>query len=306
MEYRAAFPSSLFLSVRPRLAAVLASLMVSACTAVFFQPMRGHVLTPAQGGLKYEDVHFASADGTRLHAWFLPAQGKAEGTIYFLHGNAENISTHIASMYWMPARGFNVFLLDYRGYGLSEGAPFLPGVLEDIDAGLQALLARPEVDRKRIVLFGQSLGGALAAYYVAHTPRRGDIRALVIESTFASYRGIAREKLASFWLTWPLQVPLSWTVDDDYSPVGAIGRVSPIPVLIIHGGQDRTVPVEHGRRLYEAAESPKDFWLVPGGGHISAMGRPELREQFVAYLRGAFSPPPRKTGSARIPDKSAM
>jgi hypothetical protein len=273
-----------------RAGCALAALLLVGCTHVFFQPMRGHVATPAQGGLKYEDVHFASTDGTRLHAWFLPAQGKAEGTIYFLHGNAENVSTHIASVYWLPSRGFNVFLLDYRGYGLSEGAPFLAGVLEDVDAGLRALLARPEVDRKRIVLFGQSLGGALAAYYVAHTPRRDDIRALVIESTFASYRDIAREKLASFWLTWPLQVPLSWTVDDDYSAVDAIARASPIPVLIIHGDQDRTVPVENGRRLYEAAKAPREFWLVPGGGHIAAMGRPELRERFVAYLRSLSVP----------------
>jgi len=268
----------------------VAALLLCGCTHVFFQPMRGHVLTPAQGGLRYEDVHFASADGTRLHAWFLPAQGKPEGTIFFLHGNAENISTHIGSVYWLPARGFNVFLLDYRGYGLSEGAPFIAGVQEDIDAGLQALLARPEVDRKRIVLFGQSLGGALATYYVAHTPRREDIRALVIESTFASYRDIAREKLASFWLTWPLQIPLSWTVDDDYSPVDAIGRASPIPVLIIHGDEDNIVPVGNGRRLYEAAKAPKEFWLVPGGRHIAAMGQTELRERFVAYLRSLFVP----------------
>lgn len=268
----------------------VAALLLGGCTNVFFQPMRGHVLTPAQGGLRYEDVHIASADGTRLHAWFLPAQGKPEGTILFLHGNAENISTHIGSVYWLPARGFNVFLLDYRGYGLSEGAPFLAGVQEDIDAGLRALLARPEVDRRRIVLFGQSLGGALATYYVAHSPRREDIRALVIESTFASYRDIAREKLASFWLTWPLQIPLSWTVDDDYSPLDAIGRASPIPVLIIHGDQDSIVPVGNGRRLYEAAKSPKEFWLVPGGRHIAAMGQTELRERFVAYLRSLFVP----------------
>jgi len=270
--------------------------MASACTAVFFQPHRVQVLTPDKLGLAYQEVSFKTRDGLKLIGWFLPAQGPALGTVLQLHGNAENISTHFTSLAWMPARGFNVFTFDYRGYGGSEGKPTLEGVQRDVDAAVQTLRSRGDIDKDRIVMYGQSLGGALAAYYVAHTPRRGDIRALVIESTFSGYRDIAREKLASFWLTWPLQVPLAWTIEDDYSPVDAIGRVSPIPVLIIHGDQDRTVPVEHGRRLYEAAKSPKEFWLVPGGGHIAAMGRPEFRERFVAYLGSVLSPQPRKTG----------
>ena len=140
--------------------------------------------TPGKFGLAYEPVHFASEDGTGLYGWFLPARGEAAATVLFLHGNAENISTHIASVAWLPARGFNVFLFDYRGYGASGGKPTLAGAQHDTEAAMQVLLLRADIDRSRIVVFGQSLGGALAAYYVAHARSRDAIRALVSDSAF--------------------------------------------------------------------------------------------------------------------------
>jgi fermentation-respiration switch protein FrsA (DUF1100 family) len=274
---------------RPLRAVVLVLLLAATagCAGMFFLPHRGHVLTPERIGLNYEDVYFESRDGVRLHAWFLPAQGEAVATVLHLHGNAENISTHIGSVYWMPARGFNVFLLDYRGYGLSLGSPSVEGALEDVDSAMQALLARGDVDRSRIVVFGQSLGGALAIHYVAHSPYRQFVRALIVESAFSSYREIAREKLAAFWLTWPLQYPLSWTVSDDYSPLRAVGQISPIPLLILHGDKDPIVPLHHGQRLYEAAHEPKALWVVPGGGHTEAMRHDALRDRLAAYIRNA-------------------
>src|SRR5258706_10167145 len=165
--------------MRARLAAVFAGLALASCTAVFFQPHRVRVLTPDQLGLAYDEVRFKTRDGLELYGWFIPAKGPALGTVLQLHGNAENISTHFASLAWMPARGFNVFIFDYRGYGASEGEPTLAGAQIDIDAAMQALLARNDIDKDRIVIYGQSLGGALAAYYVAHSPRRDQLRALV-------------------------------------------------------------------------------------------------------------------------------
>ena len=258
---------------------------LTGCNGMFFFPYRDQVFSPDQFGLKYEAVNFPADDGTRLYAWFLPASGKALGTILFLHGNAENISTHIMSVRWLPAQGFNVFLLDYRGYGASEGEPSVAGVQEDVDAAMRTLLSRNDVNHDRIVVFGQSLGGSIATYNVAHSPYRQHIRALVVESAFSSYRKIAREKLAAFWLSWPLQYPLSWTVSDAYSPSAAVAGVSPIPLLIIHGDQDPIVPVDHGKRLFELAREPKLLWIVPGGGHIQAFQRQSYRDRFVAYLR---------------------
>jgi fermentation-respiration switch protein FrsA (DUF1100 family) len=270
----------------------LLSAAMLGCNGVFFQPYRGYVQTPGNLDLAYEDVHFQASDGTPLHAWFLPSEGKALGTILFLHGNAENISTHIMSVRWLPARRFNVFLLDYRGYGASEGAPTDVGVQDDVDSALRTLLARKDVDPDRVVVFGQSLGGAIAIYNVARSPYRQHIRALVVESAFASYRQIAREKLADFWLTWPLQYPLSWTVSDEYSPSKAVAGVSPIPLLIIHGDHDPIVPVGHGKRLFELAQEPKQLWIVSGGGHIQAFQRQNYRDRFVNYLTAVLPEPP--------------
>jgi fermentation-respiration switch protein FrsA (DUF1100 family) len=270
----------------------LLSAALFGCSGVFFQPYRGHVQTPENLGLVYEDVQFQAGDGTPLHAWFLPAVGKAQGTILFLHGNAENISTHIMSVRWLPAKGFNVFLLDYRGYGASGGVASLSGVQDDVDAALRTLLARKDVDPDRVVVFGQSLGGAIAIYNVAHSPYRQHIRALVVESAFASYRQITREKLDDFWLTWPLQWLLSWTVSDEYSPSAAVAGVSPIPLLIIHGDRDPIVPPPHGQRLYDLAREPKQIWVVPGAGHIQAFQSQIYRDRFVAYLTEILSESP--------------
>jgi fermentation-respiration switch protein FrsA (DUF1100 family) len=264
--------------------AILLSLTLAGCTQVFFQPHRARIITPEQLGLAHEEVRFRSADGVDLHGWFLPARGVAAGSVLFLHGNAENISTHILSVSWMPARGFNVFLFDYRGYGASEGQPTLSGVLDDIDAAMRTLLARPDIDKSRVIVFGQSLGGSLAAYYAAHCAFRDNMRALVIDSAFSSYAGIVREKLAANWLTWPFQWITSLSVDERFSPLPAMKLISPIPLLVIQGDRDTIVPPHHAQRLYDAALEPKQLWIVEGAGHVQAMGKDIQRDRLAAYM----------------------
>jgi uncharacterized protein len=264
---------------------LLLTASLSGCNQLFFYPQKQLLLTPEELELEFEDVFFTSADEILLHGWFLPATQKAVGTVLFLHGNAENISTHIGSVYWLPENQFNVFLLDYRGFGRSEGAPTFKGVHKDVESTLQYLVNRESIDPDRLIVFGQSLGGALAVYTVAHTAFRHHIKAVVVESAFSSYPGIAQEKLAEFWLTWPLQWLPTLTVCDAYEPLGAVAQVSPIPLLVIHGDADAIVPVHHAYRLYEKACEPKELWIVEGGGHIGAFRRPRYRERFAAYLK---------------------
>lgn len=264
--------------------AYLLALSLAGCTQAFFQPHRVLVQTPAQLGMAYQEIGLRAEDGTVLHAWYLPAPGPARATVLYLHGNAENISTHFANVAWMPAEGFNVLALDYRGYGASGGSASLPGVQLDIDAALRALLARADVDAKRIVIFGQSLGGALAIHYVAHGALRGNVRALVADSSFSDYRELVREKLAGFFLTWPFQW-LPWlTVDNDYSPAASVRAVSPVPLLLIHGERDVVVPPQHSRRLFELAGEPKELWIVPQAGHIQALRGESVRRRLAEFL----------------------
>lgn len=271
--------------------ALLFVLLLTGCTSLFFQPMRQHLRTPDQIGLAWRDVWFEADDGVRLHGWFLPSQVASRGTILFLHGNAENVSTHIGSVAWLPAEGFAIFLIDYRGYGLSEGMPTLDGLHRDVAAAIETVFALDGVDANGVALFGQSLGGSIAITALARSPYRQRFGALIVEGAFSGYRSIAREVLARTWLTWPLQWPLSFAVEDEYQPIEAITRISPVPVLIVQGEEDPVVAVSHAEALYAAAREPKSLWLVPRAGHIDVFRLPEYRDRLLEYLRQtAFAP----------------
>ena len=266
------------------LAALVLIFALGACTPVFFQPSGSIYSTPGLYGIDYQPVEFRAADGTALFAWFMPARGEAHGTVLYLHGNAQNISAHFPNVAWMPAAGFNVLAMDYRGYGGSEGRPSLAGVQLDIDAAMRTLIERPDIDAERIVVFGQSLGGALAIYYVAHSAYRQHIRAVVADSAFADYRMVAREKLADLFITWPLQWLPDYTVDNGYAPRAAVASIAPIPLLLIHGEQDGIVSPRHSQLLYETAREPKAYWAIPESGHIQALRDAAVRKRLTDFL----------------------
>jgi uncharacterized protein len=249
------------------LAALLLLMATAACTPVFFQPSAHIYETPGQYGIDYQGVELKAADGTALFAWFLPARGEAKATVLYLHGNAQNISAHFGNVAWMPAAGFNVLALDYRGYGGSQGKPSLPGVQMDIDAGMEALLRRPDVDPTRIIVFGQSLGGALAIHWAANTPHRRHVSAVVADSPFADYRMVAREKMAGFFMTWPFQWLTQFTINNDYAPIASVAALSPIPLLLIQ------------------AQQPKAIWSLPETGHIAGVRAKDVRKRLAEFLR---------------------
>ncbi|MEJ2692348.1 MAG: alpha/beta hydrolase [Candidatus Thiodiazotropha sp.] len=255
------------------------------------QPLQPHLFDPKALGLAVRDIYFPSSDGVRLHGWFLPANEQpAKGTVMLVHGNAENISTHIGSVWWLPAEGFNVFLFDYRGYGYSEGKPDLSGAKDDFGAAVTTLYEMPEIDPGRIVVFGQSLGGAIAICGLLDSPYRDQLRGLVVEGVFTSLREITRDKLNEFWLTWAFQYPLSWMVKDNLRPIDALPQLSPLPVLVIHGTADQVIPFENGKALFQAAREPKTFWAMEGVSHIAAMNDPDSRKRLVDYLTQLMLP----------------
>lgn len=261
-----------------------AALQLAGCSRLFFFPEHELRLNPDQVGLRYEDVDLVSADGVGLHGWFLPASREAAGTLVFLHGNAENISTHLGAVYWLPEEGFNVFLLDYRGFGRSRGKPNLDGVHRDAAAALRYVVSRKDVDPDRLVILGQSIGGAIAI----HTAATIDIpvAAVVAESAFTGYREIVQEKMSEVWLTWPFQW-MAFGMTSKYDPVTAVEAISSTPLLLIHGKQDNIIPVAHAYRLHAAARGDKQLWIVEDAGHIGAFQsrRSDYRRRFVRYLR---------------------
>lgn len=263
---------------------LLLLLAVTGCSGLFFYPSRDVQESPAVKLFPHRDIVFQASDGMVLHGWYFPAE-RAAGSVLVLHGNAQNLSTHVNSVLWLVKEGFNLFIIDYRGYGWSGGEPDLDGVHKDAAAALEKLFSLPETDPNRVMVLGQSLGGSVAVYTVARSPRKDRIRALVVESAFSSYRRIAREKAANIWLTWPFQYPFSWTISDRYSAEKWIGQVSPVPILILHGLDDPVVPTHHGRRLFEAARDPKQLWLTARPGHIQCFGDEVVRSQLSSFLR---------------------
>lgn len=252
--------------------------MIPACNGVFYQPSREIQVTPARLDFPFEDVYFPSGDGTLLNGWFIPGRGKIKGTILQFHGNGVNMGNHYGAVYWLPDEGFNVFLFDYRGYGNSEGTASREGVQADALAAIRYVQARKDVARGTLVLYGQSLGGSVAAYAAARQDREG-VGAVILESTFFEYRKIAREKLGAFFLTWPFQWPLSFLVSNEYSAGPVVSEIAPIPLLIVHGDQDGIVPVSNADLLYAAAKEPKTLWIIPGAGHISAFSPDRIPER---------------------------
>ena len=270
------------------LTAAFTLLLQTGCSSVFFYPDQVTYITPDRLNLEFEDVFVETPDGETLHGWWLPAKSEPKGTVYFLHGNAQNISSHIMNVAWLPERRYNVFLIDYRGYGRSTGAPDIEGTLHDAETGLRWLVDQPDVQSQPLFLLGQSLGGALGTALASEWVKRDEqppLDGVILDGTFSGFRAIAREKLGDFWLTWPLQVPLSWTITDEYEAYERIGDISPVPVMVIHSVRDGIIPFHHGKRLYEAAEEPKTF-LQTDTPHASTFVIPGYQDEVLEFMEG--------------------
>ncbi len=268
--------------------------LLGACDTLLFQPDQRLYLTPEQYGLWHEQVFFDSEDGTHLSGWFLPARGRALGTVVHFHGNAANITNHLYAVRWLPYAGYNVFMFDYRGYGRSEGSPEREGAVQDGVAAIRYVRQRTDVDPERLVLFGQSLGGAIGLSALARAGTEG-FRAMVIEASFVSYREVVRLFLNRGWLTWPFQYPVAYLLfSDRLSPRDDLAALQRLPLLVVHGDADQVIPIEAGRKLFEAFPGvDKAFWPIPGAGHIEAFSPPASpwREPLLQWLAKKLGPP---------------
>lgn len=241
-------------------------------------PSRRVDATPADIGLTFETVTLNTPDGEKLAGWYIPAPA-ARGTLLYLHGNGGNIGHRLDPIGVFHRLRLNIFIIDYRGYGASTGKPSEEGTYQDALAAWNFLTQRKHVRPERIILFGESLGGSIAARLAArHTPA-----GLVVYASFTSVPDLAKALYPMF--------PASRLARYRYDTQAALKQVN-CPVLILHGREDEIVPFSHGQALLGAANEPKRLVELRGGHNDALMVSREIYAREVeAFLQQFLSGP---------------
>jgi fermentation-respiration switch protein FrsA (DUF1100 family) len=234
------------------------------------------VPAPREVGLAgVESVRFPAADGLELAGWFVSAGAEARATVLVFNGNAGNRAYRAPLATALAAHGFNVLLFDYRGYGGNPGAPTEAGLAADARAAHAYLAGRRDVDAARLVYFGESLGTAVAVGLAAEHPPA----ALILRSPFTSMADIGAHH-------YPI-LPVRLMLRDRFDSRDTIARVR-APILVIAGDRDDIVPLEHSRRLYDAAPSPKELVIIKGASHNddALLSGEQMIQAIVRFLSG--------------------
>jgi fermentation-respiration switch protein FrsA (DUF1100 family) len=250
---------------------------------VFLANLPGRALdaTPADVGLAFEDVRLETADGERLHGWYIPASN-ARGVLLFFHGNAGNISHRLESILIFNRLELDVLIVDYRGYGQSTGKPSEPGTYRDAQAAWDYLVRDRHVEPGKIVVFGRSLGGAVGAWLAAQLPAEEQPAAVIIESSFTSGADMARR-------LYPVY-PAGLLTRLKYPVVEYAARLQ-CPVLVVHSRDDEIIPFAMGRAIYDAVGQPKDFVELRGDHNAGFwISREHYATGLEAFLGTIFIP----------------
>ena len=252
---------------------------------VFF-PDRNLAATPRDIGLDYEDVWLTTSDGVRIHGWYVPAAG-AGATIVFLHGNAGNISHRLDTLRIFHRLHVNTLIIDYRGYGQSDGSPSEPGSYLDARAAWDYLTEVRKLPPQTLIIFGRSLGGAVAAWLAKEVEPGG----VVLESTFSSVPDMAVRLYP--WLPVRLLARIRYDTRTYLLEVNC-------PVLVVHSEEDDLIPFSHGETLYAVAGQPKSFLRMRGGHNNGFLVSGDAYVQgLAAFLRATRAPTVAETTAAR-------
>lgn len=234
---------------------ILVLLRVYESRLIYFPgPERRLVAPPPSLGLPIQRVEITTEDAVKLAGWVIPAESPSPLWLLVCHGNAGNLSEFDRPLHYAGLRqlGLNLLAFDYRGYGESGGTPSEAGLYRDADAAYRYLTNQRGVPANRIVIFGHSLGSAVAVDLASRVPSAG----LILEGAFTSATDRGQE-------LYPY-IPVRWIAKSRFSSVGKIARMT-VPKLFLHANGDEVIPLAHGRRLYEAASPPKTFVELRGG-----------------------------------------
>ncbi|MEZ7197124.1 alpha/beta hydrolase [Pseudodesulfovibrio karagichevae] len=257
--------------------AALAAWVFITQRGLVYCPRRELAGTPDQAGLAYEDVWLTTGQGTRIHGWWLPCEG-ADRVLLLCHGNGGNVSYLMETYRIFHDLGLSVLSFDYSGYGRSKGRPSEKATRGDARAVWDWLVGEKGIEPGRVVLFGRSLGGGVAARLAADLVEAGtDPGGLIMESTFTSVTDMGAARYP--WL------PVRWLVRHRYDSVRALRGVR-VPVLFLHSPEDDLVPYAMGRTLYEGYAGPKLFWALSGDHNCGFMTTSGYAEGLRRFLRG--------------------
>lgn len=219
-------------------------------TNLIYHPQKSIEATPQRHGLQFEDRWFTTEDNIRLHGWYIPVAA-SRGLILFFHGNTGNISHRIETVQILYSLGYSVFIFDYRGYGGSEGRPSEEGTYRDARAAWRYVAHDLNVPAEDVVIFGRSLGGAVATQLATEV----NARALVVESSFSSMPTLAQEIYP--WL------PIKLIAKIEYNSERRMRDVK-LPLLVIHSRDDELISLRHGQALFAAHSGDKKFLEIRG------------------------------------------
>ena len=234
-------------------------------------PSREMLSTPVDIGLTYDELRLDTSDGEELIAWYVPAI-HADKTVLFFHGNAGNISHRLETIKIFHQLGLNLFMLEYRGYGLSTGSPSEKGTYIDAITAWQYLLEQKNLKSEQIIIVGRSLGGGVATELAKNV----DAAMLILDSTFTSMPSAAK-------IHFPF-MPTDWIVKHRYENLNKIDQVN-MPVVVTHSKKDEVIPYTHAEKLFNAAKEPKSFIKLKGGHGNSFL---MARENYVRGIKKAI------------------
>ncbi len=243
-------------------------------------PARAMVETPQQFGLNYQEIWLPTPDGVKLNGWFMPSAHPAGITVLLLHGNAGNISHRLEKYAVLLGLGADVLAIDYRGYGRSSGEPDEAGTCLDADTAYRYLVEQRHLDARRLVVYGESLGSAVAVNLASQAPVGG----VVLEEAFTSAADVGQAM-------YPF-LPMRWLLRTKYDSLAKIGRIR-APLLLFHSRDDEFFPMRHAERLLAAATAPKRLVELHGGHNdafvVSAAAYRDALQLFLSSLPAAAS-----------------
>ncbi|MGM0365924.1 MAG: alpha/beta hydrolase [Actinomycetota bacterium] len=238
---------------------------------VYF-PIRDIAATPRDAGMDYEDIYFHTEDGVKINGWFIPEEGSRFVLLLF-HGNGGNISHRLELIRVFKSIGLSVFIIDYRGYGNSQGSPTEEGTYLDAQAAMRYLEEDRGLKEEEIVVYGRSLGGAVAA----HMASSGNPAALILDSTFTSIKDIGAE-------LYPF-LPVRRFFRFEYDTLDFVSGLN-CPVLVIHSKDDEYIPYQHAQRIYSEIKTRKEIVAIKGSHNDGFLVSSELyREKISEFLK---------------------